>query len=220
MSHEPSPPAALAEEPAWARTAAFSVQDEGEALGLYLSAWTLAGLAASLELADEVPAVVLYGHTRTPVPWALAARLRGGLEVVVGRLGSRVLVEDLPDPLLADPAGALRAGARRAVCVQATGEVVLCSRDTDLLKRALLGFLQAAVAKQCPEGSVSPPVAPALVEPLLAVQPPGVWTRVRLQPARRYWTLELETSASGSGTAVSQWVCEGPEGRWRAGWSW
>lgn len=220
MSHEPFPPAALAEEPAWARTAAFSVQDEGEALGLYLSAWTLAGLAAALDLPDEVPAVVLHGHARTPVPWALAARLRGDLEVAVGRLGSHLTVEDLPDPLLADPAGALRAGAHLVACIQASGEVVLFSRDTDLLERGLLGFLQAAVEEQCPEGSVPPPVAPALVAPLLAVQAPGVWTRVRLQPARRYWTLALETSGSGSSTAVSQWVCEGPEGRWRAGWSW
>lgn len=218
MSHEPSPPA---EEPEATRpAAAFSVQEEGGATGLYLSQWTLEALAAVLAVPDDALAVVLHGGTQTPLPWALARRLQGDLELVLFSAGAPAPPQALPQPILAAPAVALQPGAHLAVSVQATGELAVFSRDPALLVRALRGFLQAVVKVQTAGERAEPALAPALVRPLLCAQAPGVSTRITVRRSERYWTLVLETTGDGVDRSACQWVCEGPCGRWRAGWSW
>jgi hypothetical protein len=217
VSHDPPPPA---EEPALLGAVAFSVQEEGETTGVYLSSWTLDALAQALGMPDDARAVVLHGGSQTPLPWALACRLQGDLEVVLWPPEGPMGVAEVPQPLLANPAGALRAGARVAVSVQATGELAVFSDDPGLLGRVLCGFVRAAVVLQAAPQRAEPVLDPALVLPLLSVQEPGVSTRLTLLQASRFWTLEMETAGEGVRSSVTRWVCEGPQGRWRSGWSW
>lgn len=215
----PSPPATTDD---WGvgSVASFSVQDEGGITGLYLSAWDLGGLSGALDLPDDDVAIVLHDDRRTPVPWAMVGLLSGTLELVHLDGQTAAVPVHLPSPLLADPARAVPARSRLAISAQHDGPVVIYSRDPALLGRCLGGFVAAYLGSVVGADAELPSAPEPLLTTLAAPQAPGVSTALHLRARRRFWTLDLVSAGEGVPEERSQWVCEGPGGRWRAGWSW
>lgn len=203
-----------------------AVHREGDQHALYLSPTRLGALARWLALPGEDQAVLLDPEPGVPTRVMLWAELDGrDLDGDVVHLPASAspdpdALSELPSPLLTSLAEALPRplGARVALSVQDRGHGVVVAREQALLARCLGGFLQDFLLTFL-SGEVAPPAFTARVmAPLLEPLPAESWFSLDFQVHRRYWTLDARRE--GERSSSLRWVCEGPQGRWRSGWSW
>jgi hypothetical protein len=208
--------------------ATFSVHDEDGVFGLYISPVDLGWLASALALPPGDRAVLVDGHGKgrsgTTVPWSSLAHLTGEVELV--HLPADRAAEapslDLPIPLLADPGRVLseRVGSRVAVSLQDNCHAVVLTREPELLSRCVGAFIAGFIESNRPDNEVAPTFDPALVAPFVDPIPDDSWLELDLDTSRRFWTLSITEHGEDQYERATRWVSEGPNGRWRAGWSW
>ncbi len=206
--------------------ATCALHREGSNSALYLSPAPVGAVARWLDLPGEDQAVLLDPEPGVPtrvMPWSLLAARSADADVVhlpaTASLDSDSLAA-LPSPLLAALAEAVpRAhGGRVAISAADSGHTVVVSRERRLLARCLDGFLRALILRAMSGEVCPPPFSGRTLAPLLAPLAADAWFTFEFQVYRRFWT--LDATRHGDDPAGHRWVCEGPQGRWREGWSW
>ncbi len=205
--------------------ATFSVTEEGPNRALYLSPVGLEVLHAALDLPAADAALVRGDAGAAEIAWGELPHGDDDIEVV--HLGASPAPEasgvDVPEPLLADPSAAVATGrgGRVALSLSDGCHGVVLSPDPELLARCLAGFLTSYVEAVVGPEIGLPPLTRDLLAPLIAPRPAGETCTATLALRARYWRLDLDwVDPAGEATDTERWVCEGPGGRWRAGWSW
>jgi hypothetical protein len=198
----------------------FSIERDGDVHLLFVAPVSAPMLRAALDLPAEDAAALLdhrgVAHAR---PWG-APLPDTDLELVHLGAPGTVPPEDLPSPLVSDPASLPR-GCAAALSVQDGCHGVVLSRDPDRISRCLRRFLDAYVEAAAGTCARVPAVPGPALDGLLATAPEGATCRPALDVRPRFWVMDLDwRDADGAALGTDRWVSEGPHGRWRAGWRW
>lgn len=222
----PQPADWSATRAATARPASCALHREGGNLALYLTPTRVSDVAAWLDLPGEDHAVLLDpepGVSTRILPWSALSARRAEAEVV--HLPAHVspapeALAALPSPLLAALSDAVprELGGRVAISAGADGHSVVVTREPRLLVRCLNGFLRALMLRTMSGEAPPPPFSRRALAPLLAPLPADAFYTFEFTVYRRFWT--LDAARHGADGGALRWVCEGPRGRWREGWSW
>ena len=214
--------------------ATFGLYQEGDNMGLFLAPTDLRTVGRALDILDHDTAIVLEGAqvlhdaflqapepTRV-IPWTEIGHLEGEVDIVHVPAGQRIDVNELlvPTPALACPEQAVPTehGSRVTLGLNDSCHVVVISPETDIIQRALRGFIEDYVRCASLWSGPLPELPDSLIEALAAPMAPGAWHELMLHVHPRYWTLDIHPS--GEETAPIRWVSEGPSGHWRGGWAW
>jgi hypothetical protein len=174
----------------------------------------------------------LSGCLRLPDGQALCSgkdvhRLSAPLEIVhLGQLDLGVARNlRLPETVLLHPDRVLPPGSTSgfALSIQDGCHGLLLCTEKKILRNCLRVFLEACQRSVLGGEGRIPPISDALLEPLLVSTPPGVFRELRFLRGQHFWRMEFQRVVAGYGGPLDetlQWVCEGSEGRWRAGWHW
>jgi hypothetical protein len=203
----------------------FAVHREGPNLGLLLAPVGLSFLKDALELPPDDRALVLdpsVNGRHFAVPWSAIDQFRPDVDLVHLPAGADVGDIELPVPLLARPDEAVPVdrGSLAAVSLHDGCHGAVLAREPEVVERCLAAFVEeyivAVLSRDAKLPSLSEEVLATVLEPL----PDGCWYDLAFHAGRRIWTLEATLQDDDGPAPPIRWVCEGEQGRWRAGWSW
>ena len=212
----------------------MSLHREGANHVLFLAPMNLSLLQSMLPIASSDQALIVtsdpwgnesLAHQTESIhkrPWSTIGQLSNEVDIIHLPRHSKVDTSAIHQltPIMVAPDAAVpeQWGSRLAIGFNDHCHATIITPKRDIIRSALKGFISAYVESALGEGSRVPEIPNHLQDVLLAPMLPGEWTDIRVQPHRRYWTIDF--AHQGDVANSTQWVAPAHHGYWRSGWSW